>query len=49
MLHELKHVGLGMKGLRIIPHDIEDFSDILRKYGLKWNKSGEELPDILKD
>lgn len=47
MFHELKHIGMGQKGLKIIPHDIEDFSDILEKYGLDWNTFGKELPDIL--
>lgn len=31
----------------IVPHDIEDFSSILDKYGLDWNEPGKELPDIL--
>lgn len=47
MLHELRHIGMGERGLTIVPHDIEDFSDILSKYGLDWNESGKELPDIL--
>ncbi len=47
MYHELRHIGIGEKGLKIVPHDIEDFSDILTKYGLDWNSHGKELPDIL--
>lgn len=47
MYHELKHIGIGERGLKINPHDIEDFSDILDKYGLDWNDFGKELPDIL--
>ena len=47
MLHELRHIGMGDRGLTIVPHDIEDFSDILEKYGLDWNEYGKELPDIL--
>lgn len=47
MYHELRHVGIGEKGLKIVPHDIEDFSDILTKYGLDWNLIDKELPDIL--
>jgi len=46
MYHELKHIGMGEKGPKTIPHDIEDFSDILDKYGLDWNAFGKELPDI---
>ncbi|MHB8061269.1 MAG: putative metallopeptidase [Ruminiclostridium sp.] len=47
MLHELRHITMGDKGPKIRPHDIEDFSDILDKYGLDWNNFGKELPDIL--
>lgn len=47
MLHELSHIGIGQRGLRIKPHDVEDFSFILEKYGLDWTKYGKELPDIL--
>lgn len=47
MLHELKHVMIGQKGLKVRPHDIEDFQDILTKYGLDWSAYGKELPDIL--
>ncbi len=46
MLHELKHIGMSERGLTIVPHDIEDFSGILRKYGLDWNEYGKELPDL---
>jgi hypothetical protein len=47
MYHELKHVGIGMKGLKITPHDIEDFKDIISEYGMDWNSYGKELPDML--
>ncbi len=46
MLHELKHIGMGERGLTLVPHDIEDFSSILDKYGLDWNEYGKELPDL---
>jgi hypothetical protein len=46
MLHELRHIGMGERGFTIVPHDIEDFSSILEKYGLDWNEYGKELPDI---
>jgi DNA-binding Lrp family transcriptional regulator len=45
--HELKHVGIGVKGLKVKPHDIEDFRDIITEFGLEWNSYGKELPDIL--
>ena len=47
MLHELKHIGVGPKGLRIEPHDIEDFDSILTRYGLRWNGFGNDVTDIL--
>ena len=47
MLHELKHIGLGTKGFYLVPHDIEDFSDILSKYGLGWDGQQADVPDIL--
>jgi len=47
MYHELKHIGIGERGLKIIPHDIEDFKDILEIHGLDWNSFGKELSDIL--
>lgn len=50
MLHELKHIGIGPRGLRIEPHDIEDFRSILFTYGLGWNEfNNDEVPDILAD
>lgn len=47
MLHELKHVGVGPKGLKVIPHDIEDFKSLIVRYGLEWNGFDIEVPDIL--
>lgn len=47
MLHELKHIGIGEKGLRVEPHDIEDFSSILKRFGLEWNGLNHDIPDIL--
>lgn len=37
MTHELKHVGYEPgKPLSIIPHDVEDFRDIIETYGMDW-------------
>lgn len=47
MLHELKHIEVGRRGLVIRPHDIEDFEDILRQYGINWNGHGADVPNIL--
>jgi hypothetical protein len=49
MLHELRHIGIGEKGLRLVEHEIEDFESILKDYGIKWNYYGEEVPDILSE
>lgn len=40
MEHELMHAGVKEDGSTyIIPHDIEDFADILEKYGVRWTES----------
>lgn len=37
--HELMHVGITDTGtFRIVPHDAEEFMDIIRKYGIDWDK-----------
>jgi hypothetical protein len=48
MLHELKHVGIGEKGLRLEEHDKEDFANILERYGIRWNGIDVDVPDIFK-
>lgn len=47
MLHELRHIGIGERGFRLENHDIEDFKDILARYGIDWNGFGQDVPDIL--
>lgn len=45
MFHELLHVGCRDDGTEfyVVPHDIEDFSLILERYGLDWaNKKESE-------
>jgi hypothetical protein len=49
MLHELKHVGIGEKGLKLEEHDKEDFANILEAYGIRWNSLDMEVPDILSE
>lgn len=44
MLHELKHI---QEDGKIRPHDVEDFSDILHRYGIDWSNNGQDVPDIL--
>jgi hypothetical protein len=46
--HELKHISIGMKGLTIRPHNVEDFKDILKAFGLDWSNINSEVPDILE-
>lgn len=49
MLHELKHVGIGERGYKIVEHNIEDFRSILENYGLDWNEFEVDVPDILME
>lgn len=48
MLHELKHIQITERGLSVKPHDIEDFKDILARYGNEWNEFNKDVPDILE-
>lgn len=36
IFHELLHIGVEDDRLFIRPHDIEDFSAVLKKYGVDW-------------
>ncbi len=36
IFHELLHVGVEDDRLFVRPHDIEDFSAVLKKYGVDW-------------
>lgn len=47
MLHELRHIGIGERGFRIENHDVEDFRDILDRFGIDWNGFDQEVPDII--
>ena len=42
ILHELLHVGIDMDGHEekyyVVPHDIEDFTIILDRYGIGWQE-----------
>lgn len=49
MLHELRHIGIGERGFRIENHDVEDFRDILDRFGIEWNGFDQEVPDILAE
>jgi predicted metallopeptidase len=47
MWHELRHVSIGPKGLKVAPHEVDDFKSILREFGIDWNEFDQEVPDIL--
>lgn len=47
MLHELRHIGIGERGFRIENHDVDDFIDILHRFGIEWNGFDQDVPDIL--
>lgn len=51
MWHELLHVGIddesGEPKYVINPHDREEFDSIISRAGLKWDKPGADVPDIL--
>jgi len=36
MKHELKHIGVKDSKFSILPHDVEDFSDIIEEHGMDW-------------
>lgn len=38
MEHELRHVGWDGEKKSIVPHDVEDFRDIIDAYGIDWLK-----------
>ena len=48
MLHELMHIGIGERGLRLEPHDIEEFTAILKTFGDDWEALGKDVPDIIR-
>lgn len=47
MWHELKHVGIGMRGLKLNEHDREDFDSIMDSLGIHWDDFGNDVVDIL--
>ena len=36
MFHELKHVGWDGEDRWIVPHDLEDFSEVIDRWGVDW-------------
>lgn len=37
MLHELQHIEMGEQSLKVREHDVQDFSNILHRFGIEWN------------
>lgn len=48
MLHELSHIGVGDRGLIIVPHDIEDFLAITDVHSTRWSEFGAGVINILE-
>ena len=42
MWHELRHIGIGEKGFKVMPHEIEDFFSIIEKHGARWSDFGND-------
>ena len=38
--HELMHIGVEENRYYIVPHDAEEFIEIIRKYGIDWAERG---------
>lgn len=38
MWHELRHIGVGEKGYKVMPHEIEDFFSIIKQHGMDWDR-----------
>lgn len=36
--HEIMHIGFDEGKCSIIPHDTDEFTEIIRKYGIDWSK-----------
>lgn len=34
--HEIMHIGVEGNRLYVVPHDAEEFTEIIRKYGIDW-------------
>lgn len=45
IFHELKHIGVGPRGLRLEEHDFEEFISVAEKFGIHWD-SDDNLPSI---
>jgi hypothetical protein len=52
LLHELMHMGIEKDGNEekyfVVPHDVEDFSEILERYGVGWDDTVGEVKKARK-
>jgi len=48
MWHELRHTGISTKGMKLQPHEIEDFESIAERLGIKCLDMGRDVIDILE-
>lgn len=39
MEHELMHICWDEEKKKIVPHDVQDFAQIINKYGLQWHQT----------
>lgn len=50
LLHELMHIGIEVDGNEekyfIVPHDVEDFKEIMNRYGVEW--ANEQIGETKK-
>ena len=40
--HEIMHIGIDGDKYTIVPHDIEEFMEIIRKYGINWQRDNTD-------
>jgi len=48
MWHELRHITIGPKGIKVKDHDVKDWRSVIDALGLDWSEPGQEIPDVLK-
>lgn len=46
--HELCHVELGEKGYELVPHDVEEFARVVKRYGL-WKHDLQQMGDAARE
>lgn len=53
LYHEMRHIQLvttpNSSDIKIVGHDIEDWSNMIEKLGVDWNSTKRPIPDLLDD